>query len=213
MIAAASVSTLVGCAAGPEQVAGRAGPAGVAPTTVSAPASASTGPVTEATTTPRTSASPVAERTSTIRKTDWSNVIIKNLDFLGLGDAHFRGGKASSGATTCTMLPGAARPAYAEYLTEEPANSPVTEDALVLIECGVDDMQQALVPVQLGFDRKSRNAVGLIEADIPTGPDHWMTFTSYTVQRGSIVTTVRTTDGGKETRRYRFAGGARWKRA
>ena len=40
----------------------------------------------------------------------------------------FRNGKASSGAVNCTMLPGGARPAYAEFLTEEPANSPVTED-------------------------------------------------------------------------------------
>lgn len=155
---------------------------------------------------------PVASQTSVIRTTDWPNVKLENLGFMSLGDLQFRNGRASSGANNCTMLPGGARPAYAEYLTEEPASAPVTEDALILIECGSDAMDQALVPVQLGFDQKTRHAVGFIKADRPTGPGKRMTFLSYGVDRGQIVTTVRKTDGTQETRRYRFAGGTTWER-
>ena len=109
------------------------------------------------------------------------------------------------------MLPGGARPVYAEYLTEEPANSPATEDALILLECGSDGMDQALIPVGLGSGQ-ARNAVGFIRADPPTGPGERMTFTAYAVERGTIVTTVRKPGGGTETRRYRFAGGTTWER-
>ena len=131
---------------------------------------------------------------------------------MSLGDTVFRDGRASSGANNCTMLPGGVRPAYAEYLTEEPASSPVTEDALILIECGSDAMDQALVPVQVGFDQRTRHAVGFIKAYRPTGPGRRMTFLSYGVDRGEIVTTVRKADGTEETRRYRFAGGTSWER-
>jgi hypothetical protein len=110
------------------------------------------------------------------------------------------------------MLPGGARPAYAEYLAEEPAESPITEDALVLIECGSDGLDQVLVPVQLGFDQTTRQARGLVRADRPAGPDKRMTFLSYSVRDSVIVTTVRKTDGSRETRRYRFGGGQSWDR-
>ena len=73
---------------------------------------------------------------------------------MDLGDLRFRDGKASAEANNCTMLPGGARPAYAEFLTEEPAGNPVTEDALVLVECGSDGMDQALVPVKLGAEAR-----------------------------------------------------------
>ena len=156
--------------------------------------------------------SAVAQRTSVIRTTDWPNVKLVGLDFMSLGDLQFRNGRASSGANNCTMLPGGAKPAYAEYLAEEPASAPVTEDALILIECGSDSMDQALVPVQLGFDQKTRQAVGFIKADRPTGPGKRMTFLSYGVEGRQIVTTVRKTDGTQETRRYRVAGGETWER-
>ena len=189
VIAALSLTAATGCTAEPTEVA--------------------TVPVAE---TIAASPSATPSRTSTIRTTDWANVTLNNLGFLSLGDTEFRDGRASSGANTCTMLPGGARPAYAEYLTEEPASAPVTEDALILVECGSDGMDQALVPVQLGFDQRARNAVGFIKADRPTGPGQRMTFLSYGVDRGQIVTTVRKTDGTQETRRYRFAGGTTWER-
>ncbi|MBB3100937.1 hypothetical protein FHR83_008664 [Actinoplanes campanulatus] len=91
------------------------------------------------------------------------------MTFMDFGDTRFRGGTASSGANNCTMLPGSAQPAYAEYLADEPADSPVTEDAVVLVECGSDGMDQALIPVKLAYDQKSRNAVGFIKADPPPG--------------------------------------------
>ncbi|MGK5440947.1 hypothetical protein ACSNN7_03820 [Micromonospora sp. URMC 105] len=225
MTAALSLSILTGCTAEPENVDGAAGPAGSPPVTAGATASpsATTSPTPSAiasaavspsavpTTTP--SAAPSASRRpSEIRRTDWANVTLANLDYLGLGDVRFRDGRVSSGANNCTMLPGGARPAYAEFLTEEPANSPVTEDALILIECGSDGLDQALVPVKLGFDQKTRETMGFIQADPSPGPGSRMTFTSYTVEKGVIVTTVRKADGGRETRRYRFGGGKTWER-
>ncbi|MFC8616943.1 hypothetical protein ACFT9M_11060 [Micromonospora purpureochromogenes] len=226
VIAALSLSILTGCTAKPKNLAGDAGPAGGVPpvtasATVSASATASTTPsatasaavsASAATSTTPSAAASASGRTSEIRRTDWANVTLANLDYLGLGDLRFRNGKASSGANNCTMLPDGARPAYAEFLTEEPANSPVTEDALILIECGSDGLDQALIPVKLGFDQKTRETVGFIQADPPTGPNNRMTFMSYAVERQVIVTTVRKADGGKETRRYRFDGGNTWGR-
>ncbi len=224
LITALSASILTGCASSPQNVAGEAGPAGApsqtagATVTSSPAASVSTSP---AASTPapsdtirpvKSTPTPTRTPTSVIRKTDWANVTLGNLGFMGFGDTTFRNGKASSGANNCTMLPGGAKPAYAEYLTEEPANSPVTEDALILIECGSDGMDQALVPVKLGFDLKTRETLGFIRADRPTGPSNRMTFTSYTVEGQVIVTTVRKTDGSTETRRYRFGGGNTWER-
>ncbi|MBQ0896102.1 hypothetical protein KBX37_23905 [Micromonospora sp. U56] len=225
MTAALSLSILTGCTTEPENVDGEAGPAGApsatatagasaaaSSTTPSAIASAAVSPSAATSTTPSAAPS-ISGRTSEIRKTDWANVTLANLDYLGLGDVRFRNGRGSSGANNCTMLPGGARPAYAEFLTEEPANSPVTEDALILIECGSDGMDQALIPVKLGFDQKTRETIGFIQADPSSGPDSRMTFTSYTIARGVIVTTVRKADGAQETRRYRFAGGTSWERA
>ncbi|WP_170285436.1 hypothetical protein [Micromonospora palomenae] len=225
MTAALSLSILTGCTTDPENVDGEAGPAGApsatatasasaaasSSTTPSATASAAVSPSAANSTTPSAAPS-TSGRTSEIRKTDWANVTLANLDYLGLGDVRFRDGRGSSGANNCTMLPGGARPAYAEFLTEEPASSPVTEDALILIECGSDGLDQALIPVKLGFDQKTRETMGFIQADPPPGPGSRMTFTSYTVEKGVIVTTVRKADGGRETRRYRFGGGKTWER-
>ncbi|MFR9775320.1 hypothetical protein ACL02O_04580 [Micromonospora sp. MS34] len=223
LIAVLSLSILTGCTTKPESVKGEAGPAGSPARTASATASASA-PVTATpsrTAPATTSASPAAKPSPAgsasspyrrIRSTDWANMTLKGLTFLDFGDATFRNGKASSGANTCTMLPGGARPAYAEYIAEEPANSPVTEDALILIECGSDGMDQALVPVQLAFDQRTRYARGVIPADPANGSGGRMTFTSYTIQSGTIVCTVRKADGSKETRRYRYDGGDNWGR-
>jgi hypothetical protein len=139
-------------------------------------------------------------------------VTLVGLGHLGFDDARFRNGTATSGANRCTMLPGGARPTYAEYLTEEPADSPITEDALILIECGSDGMDQLLVPVKLAYDQKTRVAMGVIRADVPSGPGKRMTFTSYRVRDGVIVAGVRKADGSTETRRYRSDGGRTWDR-
>jgi hypothetical protein len=230
LITALSASILTGCASSPQNVAGEAGPAGAPSQTAGAtvtsspavsvsaspaastPAPSDTIRPVKSTPTQTPTRTPTRTPASVIRKTDWANVTLGNLGFMDFGDTTFRNGKASSGANNCTMLPGGAKPAYAEYLTEEPANSPVTEDALILIECGSDGMDQALVPVKLGFDLKTREALGFIRADRPTGPSNRMTFTSYTVEGHVIVTTVKKTDGSTETRRYRFGGGDTWER-
>jgi hypothetical protein len=201
MITVVVVSILTGCTSRPENLEGDAGPAGAPSETATVSASAAS-PTTSST----------SDLSSGIRRTDWANVTLVNLSFMGLGDTTFRNGSASSGANNCTMLPGGAQPAYAEYLTEEPANSPVTEDALILIECGSDGMDQALVPVKLGYDQKAREAIGFIAADPPTGPNNRMMFTSYSVESQVIVTTVRKADGKTETRRYRFDGSDSWVR-
>ncbi|GAA1612199.1 hypothetical protein [Actinoplanes couchii] len=148
-----------------------------------------------------------------IRRTDWMNVTIENVDFQDLGDLRFRNGQAKSGATTCTMLPFDTQPAYGEYLAEEPANSPATEDALIVIECGAAPATQALIPVQLSHDGKARHATGHIEADPPTSPANRMLFRSYKIVDGAIRAVVQRTDGDTETRRYLFAGGTRWEEA
>ncbi|MFF5172565.1 hypothetical protein ACFY3U_08030 [Micromonospora sp. NPDC000089] len=237
---ALSLSLLTTCTTGPQNVTGDAGPAGVPVATVSgptastpagpdasvgsprqrgtgAPAGSSTagtgaGP-TAPTARPKPTGVPSSSRTSVIRKTDWANMTLRSLSYMGFTDATFRDGRASAGANNCTMLPGGAQPVYAEYLTEEPASSPVTEDALILIECGSDAMEQALVPVQVGFDQRTRQARGLIVADPTPGPNRRMTFTSYRVEGGTIVTTVRKADGGSEVRRYRNDGGDTWTRS
>ncbi|KHD72003.1 hypothetical protein MB27_42570 [Actinoplanes utahensis] len=132
---------------------------------------------------------------------------------MNLGDLQFRDGMASSGPTTCAMLPGGARPVYAEFLAEEPAVAPVTEDAVILIECGRDSVDQALVPVQLSFSQRHPGGYGFIAADPRTeGDAARMTFLSYTVQDEAIVTTVRKADGATERRRYLHEGGDRWGR-
>ncbi|MBQ1051881.1 hypothetical protein KBX50_25895 [Micromonospora sp. C51] len=224
LIAAIGVSLLAGCTSRPNNVGGAAGPAGTpsATATVTAPTSVPGTPSATATVTPPASVPRTPSPTATkpagstspkprgIRATDWANVRLGGVSFMDLGDITFRNGRASSGANNCVMLPGGARPVYAEYLTEEPANSPITEDALILIECGSDAMDQALIMVQLGYDQKERRAVGVIEADPPSRPGERMTFLSYAVEQQVIVTTVRRADGTQETRRYRFNGGNNW---
>lgn len=220
---ALSLVALAACSdPGPASVAGDAGPAGT-PSNAATPVSITPSALRSSTPAPqppptRESASTSAASTSSapatkgpIRRTDWANVTIANL--WQYGKVTFKNGKAASGADNCTMLPGGAHPYYAEFLTEEPANSPVTEDALILVECGSDMRQQALIPVKVGYNQKTREAIGYIEADAPTAPDKRMTFISFSVQNEIIVTDVRKTDGSRETRRYRFAGGARWERA
>ncbi|MFF5075577.1 hypothetical protein ACFY36_00885 [Actinoplanes sp. NPDC000266] len=215
-MAALQVVILAGCDDKPESVAGDAGPAG-SPAAVIAPSTVTTSAPTSAATTVRTSVPATTTTTTTtkavsgIRATDWPNVTLADLS--RYGDVTFKNGKgATGGADNCTMLPGGARPFYAEYLAEEPADSPVTEDALILVGCGSDMQQQALVPVKLGYDQKTRQTMGFIKADPPAGPDKPMTFTSYRVEGETIVTTVKKTDGGTETRRYRYNGGINWER-
>lgn len=227
VLTALSLSLLTACSSGPTKVAGDAGPAGAPRPTTRAISAVTSDPTrTPGTTAPATSrpaattpaAGPTSTTgtpgaTSTIRRTDWAEVNLTDLAFLGFGDADFSGGKASSGANNCTMLPNGVRPSYGEYIAEEPASSPVTEDALVLVDCGSDGRQQALVPVKLGFDGKTREAIGFIPADRPTGPGQRMVFLTYAVRDGGIVTTVRKADGTRETRRYRSGGGTRWERS
>jgi hypothetical protein len=109
----------------------------------------------------------------------------------------------------CRILPGGARPVYGEFLVEEPANAPVREDALVLVELGNPGAarQQALVPVQVAYDGRTREAWPVIEGD-PSSPsgDRVMTFTSYRIEDFTVVATVKRLDGKTETRRYRLAG-------
>ncbi|MFI6265380.1 hypothetical protein [Micromonospora sp. NPDC051006] len=218
-------SMVGGCASGVDRVGGDAGPAGSPATTSTAgstPAATSTSTPASPSRTPagvRTPASasksptrPATGGRGEIRRTDWSNVSLADMNFLDLGDAEFHNGEASFGYNSCTMLPGGARPFYADFIAEEPANSLATEDALVLVECGGDGMHQALLVVQLEYDRKTRYEHSFIEADIPPGPGRRMTFTSYSVERGVIVTTVKKADGGTEKRRYRYDGGSRWVR-
>ena len=206
VIAGLSVPILIGCTSKPRNVEGEAGPAGAPSQTAGPGVSASAAAPLTPSITRSASGLPGG-----IRGTDWGNVTL-NLSFMNLGKTTFRNGKASSGANTCTMLPGGALPAYAEFLAEEPANSPITEDAVILIECGSDGMDQALVPVQLAYDQKTRAAVGFIPADPPSGPNNRMTFTSYAVEKGVIVATVKNTDGSTERRRYRFDGSGSWER-
>lgn len=147
-------------------------------------------------------------RPAEIRRTDWANVTVHDLSFCGESDpaVRFRGG--SNGLDIpCLMLPRGAKPVYAEFITEEPANAPSTEDALVLVELGNPDAarQQALVPIQIDFDGRTRNARSVIRGDRPSAAgDKAMTFTSYRVDDANhVIATVKTLDGKTETRRYR----------
>jgi hypothetical protein len=109
----------------------------------------------------------------------------------------------------CAILPGGARPVYAEFLVEEPADRPATEDALVLVELGNQGAarQQALVPVAMGADGRTLIAWPVIEGDQPSPMgDKVMTFTAYHIDRGIVVATVKRLDGTVETRRYRQGG-------
>jgi len=181
LMAALGLSLLTGCASRGEEVA--------APIRASSPA------------TDAAAAKPPAGA-SAIRETDWRNVTLVRL--LKYGDVTFRNGEGAN----CRMLPGDAKPAYGHVINEEPAGRPATEDALVLVGCG-DAVEQALIPVALEGSR--RVAVGAIEADAVTGPQPSMTFTSYRIENGNILVTVKKPDGKPENRRYRW-GGNGWER-
>ena len=174
-------------------------------------ASASTGPGSHGPSVPPSTAGPARSQPGRIRGTDWRNAAVRGLKFcLEVVDdvVEFRNG--SNGLDIpCKILPGGASPVYAEFLVEEPANRPATEDALVLVELGNPDAarRQALVPVALGADGRTLIAWPAIEGDqsSPMG-DQVMTFTSYHVEQEVVVATVKTLDGTPETRRYRQAG-------
>jgi hypothetical protein len=159
---------------------------------------------------PATPGSDRSSRPGQIRQTDWSNAYIRGLDFCGEVDdgVQFRNG--SNGLDIpCVILPGGARPVYAEFLVEEPANRPATEDALVLVELGNQSgaRQQALVPVAISADGRTLVAWPVIEGDRPSPMGNQvMTFTAYRVEQGTVVATVTRLDGTAETRRYRQGG-------
>lgn len=171
---------------------GDAGPAGSPGQTTSASASTPAGPSTA-------SAGPLSE----IRKTDWHNVTIRGLKFCGGQDeVTFRKG-IDDYDPACMMLPDEAQPVYADILVEEPANRPATEDALVLVAIGGTGWQ-ALLPIQIDVDGKTRIAWPAIENDPSRAADYPVTFTSYRVENAdTVVATVKTVDGKSETRQYR----------
>jgi hypothetical protein len=222
-----TLTFVTGCTSSVDRVGGGAAPAGspagsASPSTPGAPAPTSSGPSAPAT----RSSSPEAAATRTsgpatqeseIRRTNWPNAVIRNLRFCGESDdsVSFRNG--SNGLDVpCRILPGGARPVYAEFIVEEPANAPSTEDALVLVELGNPDAsrRQALVPVQLADNGRNRYAWPVILGDdsSPTG-DRVMTFVSYRVVGQNVEATVRKLDGNTETRRWRKADGSgNWER-
>lgn len=205
---------LGGCATGQPTAPESSGPAPSSPATSATPA-----PESPSAAAPASAAAPVSEDASDdIRDTDWRNATLRDLDFCGVPDADvkFRDG-TDGNDIPCVILPGGARPAYADFLTEEPADAPRTEDALVLVELGTQGAarRQALVPVQLGTGGRTLNARPAIEGDEPSpAGDKVMTFTAYRVEDDRTVTaTVRTLAGRTETRRYRQADGTpTWER-
>ncbi|MGC5310565.1 hypothetical protein [Micromonospora zamorensis] len=216
-----------GCTSSVDRVGGEAAPAGspagsASPSTPGAPAPASSGPSAPATRSstpeaPVTRNSGPATQESEIRRTNWPNAVIRNLKFCGESDdsVSFRNG-SNGFDVPCRILPGGARPVYAEFIVEEPANAPSTEDALVLVELGNPDAarRQALVPVQLADNGRNWYAWPVILGDdsSPTG-DRVMTFVSYRVVGQNVEATVRKPDGNTETRRWRKADGSgNWER-
>ncbi|WP_330466524.1 hypothetical protein [Micromonospora zamorensis] len=222
-----TLTIVTGCTSSVDRVGGEAAPAGspagsASPSTPGAPAPTSSGPSAPATrsSTPEAAAtrtSGPATQESEIRRTNWPNAAIRNLRFCGESDdsVSFRNG--SNGLDVpCRILPGGARPVYAEFIVEEPANAPSTEDALVLVELGNPDAsrRQALVPVQLGDNGRNRYAWPVILGDDPSpAGDRVMTFVSYRVVGQNVEATVRKLDGNTETRRWRKADGSgNWER-
>ncbi|WP_436533171.1 hypothetical protein [Actinoplanes sp. HUAS TT8] len=201
---ALTVTALTACTeSGPQSVAGDAAPAGrPSPVVTSVPPSAPASPSPSASVSAKPSAATTTTSAGGVRKTDWDNVTFS--DLANYGEMRFKNGKATNGANTCTMLPGGAKPFYAEYLAEEPADAPVVEDALLLVECGSDAYDQMLVPAHLTGGKVWAAAGGVIKADPPPGPGKRMTFVSYRVESETIVATVRKADGGTQVRRYRF---------
>ncbi|WP_433534146.1 hypothetical protein ACQPZK_18325 [Micromonospora sp. CA-249363] len=230
---ALSLTMVTGCTPATERLGGDAAPAGsprasastAAPSASSVAATGSprpsgsasrtAGPTASATRTSGSSGS--SGQSSAIRQTDWPNATITNLRFCGQSDDTVRFRDGSNGFDVpCTILPGGARPVYAEFVVEEPANAPSTEDALVLVELGNPGAarRQALVPVQLSDNGRGLYAWPVIAGDAPAaGGAQVMTFTSYRVVGQTVEATVRRTDGGSETRRWRKADGAgNWER-
>ncbi|MDG4829227.1 hypothetical protein O7627_07890 [Solwaraspora sp. WMMD1047] len=207
-----ALAVTAGCTS-TERRPGDAGPAGAPAPIASATASAVPSATPAGPTTPATSSPPAGptrgERLSEIRRTDWPNVAVRALRFCGESDdvVQFRNG-SNGFDIPCRMLPGGARPVYGEFLVEEPANAPPREDALVLVELGNPGAarQQALVPVHVSWDGRTREAWPVIEGDPPTPAGNRMTFTSYRIEGQIVVATVKRLDGKTETRRYRQAG-------
>lgn len=222
-----TLTFVAGCTSSVDRVGGEAAPAGspagsASPSTPGAPAPTSSGPSAPATRSstpesPVTRTSGPATQESEIRRTNWPNAVIRNLKFCGESDdsVSFRNG-SNGFDVPCKILPGGARPVYAEFIVEEPANAPSTEDALVLVELGNPDAarRQALVPVQLADNGRNRYAWPVILGDdsSPSG-DRVMTFVSYRVVGQNVEATVRKLDGNTETRRWRKADGSgNWER-
>ncbi|GAB3931987.1 hypothetical protein [Micromonospora vulcania] len=218
---------VAGCTTPIDRSNGEAAPAGssapsATPTATSTPSAAvtpSSGPSASNTASSRPGAPTTAPtRTlSEIRRTDWRDVTIRSLGFCGESDGSVTFRNGSNGFDVpCRILPGGARPVYAEFLVEEPANAPSTEDALVLVELGNTDAarQQALVPVQLADDGRTRSAWPVIKGDPSSASgDRAMTFLSYRVLSGHVEAIVRRLDGRTETRRWRQVDyGGNWER-
>ena len=214
---------LTGCSAPIDRSGAEAGPAGSPSARASSSpsqASSSKPSATGSTGTPTRAADPTASgarRPGTqIRRTDWPDAVIRNLGFCGEvgGTVRFRNG-SNGNDIPCTILPNGARPVYADFVAEEPANAPATEDALLLVELGNPGAarQQALAPIQLGYDGRTLEAGPVIKGDQPdaTGT-RVMTFLSYRVVGGHVEATVRRLDGRTETRRWRGIGGGAWER-
>ncbi len=209
---------VAGCTSEPDRVPGTAAPVGDAssgPTRPAAPPSTTDrpSPPPSATTRPAAGSSWTSSTsrpaTDRIRRTDWADVTIRGLSFCGQsGDAaRFRNG-SNGFDIPCRILPGGATPVYADFLTEEPASAPATEDALVLVELGNPQAarRQALVPVQISADGRTWRARPVIVGDQPNATgDRAMTFESYRVDdaKNQVIATVKRLDGGTETRRYR----------
>ncbi|MGC4814975.1 hypothetical protein ACLQ29_31055 [Micromonospora sp. DT228] len=219
---ALGVTLGAGCTPSVDRQGGDAVPAGsspgsVSPSASSAPTPASSGPGTPATAgatqgAPVSGTSGPATQVGEIRQTDWPNAVIRKLTFCSESDdaVAFRNG-SNGFDVPCRILPGGAQPVYGEFIVEEPANAPSTEDALVLVELGNANAarRQALVPVQLSDNGRGRHAWPAIRGDQPgSGADQVMTFVSYRLVGQNVEATVRTLDGGTETRRWRKADGS-----